>query len=312
MTFVPATEARERILAFGGDKAGKTKGWVDIAKKYVETDTPGHFYVLDTDAGVRKSLAVEDAEYLRDRITIYDCGDWEEVRDAGKDIGEKVEWNDWFVGDSIGYVWPSIVQQYWIEKAYNSDPDEYFAQIRVKQLEEQRRAEATNDRARGTGYEFGGSDSTDWQYLKSIYLPWERRFTQRERCHVYFTAPAKPITKQTEDKYDQRYRKLGFAPGGEKDLVYRVHSVVYLSATSSGKRAMTVIADHDSERLVWGEDVTDLSFADFFLIDRAGWKDEAAEAEEKKKRAALAKKRAAARKRVAAKRGDTEDADQSD
>ena len=87
MPLYPPISEPERILLYGGPGASKTTSWLDIAKYYSLTGTPGHFYVLDTDSTTSRMIQTSYSQLTN--ITCHTAFDWPDTANTKPNIMPK-------------------------------------------------------------------------------------------------------------------------------------------------------------------------------------------------------------------------------
>ena len=267
------TTRRERILVYGSFKTGKTFNWIDIAELYHQTETPGTFYVIDTDFGVSKMLD-EGYEHLEEsgRLKVYTPLEFAEILDASKEIYRSAKKGDWIVIDMLNYLWGEA-QDYYIRNVFGEDPSNYFLQMR-KEV----KAKGNKD-ARA----YGGQEGTDWGFITKIYNQAEYPLTMKSAANVFSVAEERKIDADrgdSKEKVKQFKGTGGMAPVGQKGIGHRHDTLLRMTKRANGQRQLTMAGDRGRENSVWEErgskiiniDEPPEAFAKRYLVDVAGWK----------------------------------------
>ncbi len=222
----PSTPRRERILAYGSPGAGKTRAWLSIADLYVKTNSPGKFYVIDTDdtywASVEEFPKVAEAEIV-ETLSVYD---WTAMTDAAKEFAAKAGPDDWIVCDLFDKGWEEV-QNYYSEQAFGQDKGDFFLDLK-------RRLEASK---KTKGDQPGFEGWTDWTTIKALHARWANNVLYRHKAHVFLATSSKAISRKT-DKKDiiQAFGHIGAKPAGEKGLAaHGVNTVMMLSQAKTGE-----------------------------------------------------------------------------
>jgi hypothetical protein len=264
--------AKERLLIYGSEKVGKSTCWFDIANLCHYTRSPSRFYVLDTDFGV--SATLERFPHLEDRITWESPDDWPATKEASTRLLSMTTPDDFFVIDLITAAFTDI-KNWWIEKTYGNDVDEYYAMVRrLQQKAAEEAAKPGEKRRRGTDYDFGGIPGPAWDFITKGYLSWELPLTKRTRCHVIAVAEEQQLSNRGEiDKEDSIYQKYGFKPAGQKRLGGRFHTIVRVKRVQGMVNA-TVVEDRRGRwkgAVMLGEGITE-GFGSRVMKEKWGWR----------------------------------------
>jgi hypothetical protein len=256
---------RERFLAYGPAGSAKTTGLLKIAKWYQDTDTPGHFYIINTDLAYEAMLMDPEYEGL-ENITVFDIdpSNMQEFIDAGKEIKKKGTLIDWFSVDLMGDAW-------------KASQDEY-ANISTKGK--------IGDV--GTLWRTSGSISDypisgwEWGMPNARYRFLLNNCVRSFRGHVYCVSGQKELlqtsgsgkTRENEE-VKKVFNHVGYKPDTKADEeAYRFHTIIHFSGGRFGKfKVLTAKERFKYRRLMgeemsngrWvGEDYDDL-FMDYFV-----------------------------------------------
>lgn len=291
MPWVPSRQ--ERILVYGGYKAGKTYDWLSIMQLAMKTNTQSHFWIIDNDhqaeasgLGPNGSLA-----HLLDMATIWTPTDFSEYKEITAEILAKADCQDWIVVDMISNVWEQM-PSWWMTNVYGEDEWSYWVSVRKEILEAQ-------SRDKGSEKQFGGTAGVDWQFIGKAYRGWEKKISLEAQCHVFACSSEAEIDERFDKSGQQRQNYAmtnGVAPKVEKGVGHRFHTIMRQVKTvgRDGKtartRELTVVGDRDREAK-WAEKfgrsmtmeltlvdelavapIPRLGFAWDYLIKLGGWK----------------------------------------
>ena len=248
-----ALSARERILSFGKEGAGKSYTWLTVAEALPEVP----FYCLDTDDAVDR-LMEEEFPDVRN-VLVYPVTAWPEFEAAAKEVSEISKPRDgrvlskqdlpWLVVDMSDVTW-DFSQKHFTEEVFNKGIDQYFLEVRKAMSSTASRMEA-----------FEGW--TDWQVINKIFQSTWDPLTRMRGCNLFLTAKAQRANKEAKDFYSG----MTVMPSGEKRMGHRVHSVLYMSGDSRGWY-VTTAKDRGRTRL---ERVKVGDFYSQYLVEVAGW-----------------------------------------
>lgn len=265
----PPSERRERIMLYGDTGTGKTKCAFDVALMAADTDSKAHFYYLDLDSTAEAFLDNEDYAAL-ENITLVTAFDWEDVKEATKELVAECGPEDWLVIDGAGNMWDSELRRWWIEKAHGLDVADYLSAVRQDQVES---AKVSKDGKSHTGTEFGGQETIDWNYLKAVYQPWEQSITLKAKGHkLWITAGKEPYRQgETMNPILRRvFDRVPLIPVGQKDAPFRFHTILYTQSIQEGRFTFTTIKDREREEIK-GKSLAS-GFAMAYLKDVGKWK----------------------------------------
>lgn len=241
--------AKERILVMGGFKAGKTTAWCDIASWYKRTETPGKFYVMDTDMTVERSL--EAYEGVGDIIVSDDIQSWPEFKLAAAKFRQLGTQDDWLIVDSIDFAWEAV-QDWYVEQAFGESSDAFF-------LDFKRQGKDGHPLADGFGM--------NWNVIKKQYQPVLANI-RRFPGHVLVCTPAESTAQEKDANVQRVFGKYGVKPKGEKRLGFNFHSLLLMLNNAKDDYRITTVGDRSRKELV-NEKVN--SFTMTYLKGVAGW-----------------------------------------
>lgn len=258
VVLVPTGNARERLLTYGNEGAGKTFGFFSIMAKM-----PGHVkaYYLDTDDTVEPYLDGERFSRLASRIEYrvpMDFGECLEfLEEAQRSGGE----DDWLVVDRVEELW-EMAQSEFSDKVFGTDIDEHVLAHR----QALHAAQQKNPQQRASN-PFDGF--TDWTVIKKRHQR-AMRAVRKFPGHVYICAGEKKLIDSMEDSNTTRtYGKAGWKPAGEKNNGYLVRTVLRMQGNNPATWRFTTIKDRERDQAD-GKSVND--FAIDYLAQIARWK----------------------------------------
>jgi hypothetical protein len=289
---------RERILLFGGSKAGKSFTYLGLMHFARLTKTDSHFWIIDNDNATEaiglypggthgdllgeqrgEEMGEELTKLEYEKATIWIPETFDSYHGIADQIRKDVQPEDWIVIDMLSNLW-EIMPDWWIGNVYGENSWEYYAAVRKS-------IEAGDEGSGERG--FGGHSGVDWQYIGKVYRKWEKRLTLYAPCHVIAYSAESEIQAhhdKTGEKRAQYAITSNFAPKTEKGASHRFHTVgrVQKRLGRDGKtakeRTITFVGDRDreamlDERLGRSQTLT-LSegpkFAQDYLVKIAGWK----------------------------------------
>lgn len=240
----------ERILAMGPFGAGKSTGWLRIADWAQKTDSPAHFYVLDSEGSTKRMMNPSGSFGHLTNVTVFNVWEWSQYERALDTALAAAKAEDWIVVDFISPAWDAV-QEWYVDQIYESDMAEFFFEARKSMK--------------------GGNPLDgwkDWSVINRVYKRWITKMLQECPAHVYWTANAEPI-RDTDDKNLRAvFGAHGVRPKGQKHLGHQPHTVLLMQPFAGGEWYMTTIKDRERPRLE-GQKVSD--FVIDFLVNVAGW-----------------------------------------
>lgn len=254
MTLRPPNErAYERILAFGGPGAGKTKMWLDVALRAQTSGSDATFYVIDTDFAVPRMMTGKFA--VLENVVDEPVADWDALMEAVTTFSSKVQPHDWLVFDMVSYAWEAV-QDHYTAKVFGTDLGSFFM--------------AASKKAVDAGKHGGGSfeQDRDWGAIKKLYSGFSAKIL-RAQCHVFATAAMKGVSERDSEDLRKTFARFGGRPEGEKHTAHLFHTV--LMAAKGGQDDYRITSVKDRERgLLEGESWEDFSLA--YLVKKARWR----------------------------------------
>ena len=265
MPFHNPTSVGERILVYGKDKSGKSKGWMDIADLLYKTGSDSRFYVGDTDDAVdRMMLEYPHLEQMVDFDMMFDWNDHTKFVDR---VLPLLRPQDWLIIDMLDTSWDAV-QDHFIQEIFNVDVSDYFIEMR-KQFEtareEARKAGKKQDRGGFRAFE----GWMDWPVIKKLYKQWIVKVAFRSRCNVYCTAKGDAVNREDDAEIKNQYQAYGLKPVGNKSNPHYFHSIIIASNEGHDRYTMTTVGDRGRDRLDHDE-IT--NFAVDYLVNKAGWR----------------------------------------
>jgi len=245
----PTTRRREKIIIYGHYKVGKSTCWLDILLTAYEKGYDGRFFLIDNDNGwdtIRPEYGELEDSGL---ITVYEPMDMTESFGMSREIAGLAEAGDWIFIDMIDWFWEAA-QEFYIERVYGDDPEDYFAEMRraVKEAE-----------AEGKGHkaQFGGQEGTDWPFITKIYKQFELPLTMRSDAHVLSVASERQLDVNrgaSAEQIAQHKHVSKMAPVGQKGIGHRHNTVMRMTVRQSGLRQLTMVGDRRREH-IWKDKI---------------------------------------------------------
>lgn len=258
----PTTPRRERILSYGGEGAGKTTQWCQVAAWYRRTSNPAKFYVLDSDGTVDAMADGWDDFY--DNVVPFDVADWSDYKDslAKAESARDPDRGDWLVVDRADLAWSSV-QDFYVESVLEQDVEQWMIQH-------------AKGEAKGQ-HPLSGEWGMNWFYINKLYQNWFVPI-MRWKGHVFLTAAeqalAKPDKKgeiREDPEVTTLYQRLGYRPQGQKNLGHGPHTVLRsINASDPRNKQWKISTIKDRQREVLSGKVIE-DFVMDYLIPVGHW-----------------------------------------
>ena len=163
---------RERILIVGDTATGKTRALFDMADRAIAGGKKVFLFSLDD--GHQRFLNTERKGFVdNQKLFIYNCTNWAEMRNAYRECKALYEKGDWVMMDRLDLAWDYIQRFYKAEK-YGVSEDElaFFTLDRRLELlaqadELEKKGDVRNARAIRNAVNMDGPVELDWDLLKS-------------------------------------------------------------------------------------------------------------------------------------------------
>lgn len=270
-----AGRARERVMVYGGIGAGKSRGFLDIAKRALGPDDTA--YIIDIDnswdrlldseyaapltvreewrGGVRDTSA-EDAD---GQLVVHHVRGWEQTRAAIEKVWAAANRDDWICVDDATWMW-SDVQSWYYTTTWGEELPEFLLAHRVKQIADKAKATQGQD-----------AQLIEWNYINPLWVRSVAEPFVNTPCHLYVCAAAKEIRTdgRVKKEVSDLFGGVGYSPGTQWRLGGQMQTVLFLECTRTGRYKMTTIKDRERERVDSVE--WDNMFGDY-LRKVGGWK----------------------------------------
>lgn len=263
MSLVTPWEEPERILVFGGEGVGKTKGAIDILNA---TEAKGWW--IDTERAFGR---VKDSGRIQGEVEAYDIRklarasgrtDWEETIDAVREVSMKMGPDDWMIVDIAGKTWP-WAQTFFSQGVYGKSSEAYLMAARAA--------------AASAGKKSGNFDGLhDWPTITRIHEEFYDEVLLAQG-HVYLTASAKKIRDDlpNSEEVETIYGPVGFQPVGQGQLGHNCHTIAFMGRNMAGEWIFTTVKDREPRvgvsRVKWGSSAEPGDFAREYLKKHGGW-----------------------------------------
>lgn len=238
---------------------------MQIARMYKRFNTPGTFYVLDTDATVRAMMMDDENRDLPIELRTSSKVNWEGIQSALMDFNKAAKAGDWVIVDMAPHVWKAAQNWY----------------ARVKYATDKPAEHALNTHASWTGKgDKSDIEGWNWQYVNGIYDEIMSPILYDSPAHVMCLAGAEELDpSKVKDKQKRvRYAGVNHVPKQiQNDLDYGLDTLIYLESIQ-GQTYATTVAERVKARGVDGVALkqTLISEANGFvfeyLLKVAGWK----------------------------------------
>ena len=254
---VSNSSAKERILAIGMWGSGKTNCWVNIARWYRTTETPGTFYVLDTDNTSLRSLEADD-DWEKNVVRV-DIHEWNALTSQTGKFFQDATVDDWLIVDSIDKPW-TMVQDHYVEEMFGKDADVFFLDQR---------------KANQAGHPLASDYGSNWTVINKLYSKWMGQVI-RWPGHVFACSPSQPVQEPNASgkggdsrEIRETFGRYGVKPSGQKSLAFQVHTVLLMQSPSRDEWKITSVKDRSRELLVGAPN---LDFVVSYLLPVANWR----------------------------------------
>lgn len=274
-------KSRERIMATGAEKSGKSSAWLSIARLAQLSGSDAQFRVVESDDSWQRLYETEYPELTN--VTSQLVLSWPDYPSVTKKFIEASKPGDWIICDLHNTAWEAV-QTWYQQEIYGDDPETYFTEIR-KALGDPKKAapEVTEN-------------SIDWIYVNKIYKAWAQDFFYRNPAHIFLCSAAHKIdSREKNEEVKNLFGGLGMKPAGQKDTLYHVQSILYFSKAKKGADYLyrvTTVGDRGREPLKGAEITNEVGsdFASTYLLGPGKWT--APELDTKEAKLAAAKARA--------------------
>lgn len=249
MGWQPTIEPRERILVIGGMGVGKSKAWLDAARKIPES----RFYAIDSDReSIGRLLATDYQDVVANgNVTTYDVREWQDWVDAFKDAKATATRDDWLVTDMVGPAW-DCAQDFYSQKVFGKDVEVYFLEARVAQKK---------------GGAFDGRK--DWGVIKGLYYANIQNQILDFPGHKFSTAGVKAIAEDADPAVKAIFGSHGVMPVAEKTIGHAMHTILLMKKKRQGQWTLSTIKDRGRKEL---EDAPLTDFFKEYLCSVAKWR----------------------------------------
>lgn len=224
--------APERILIIGIEGTGKSEAWVSTAAKYRSSDTPGTFYVLNTEpAGAIERMGVRWSDFASN-VQWENVTDWQSLIAATQKFLGLAGSGDWIIIDSVDRPWEWVrdsYAQFWADH-HNLKSKGMFDIIELPK------------------------DDKMWDRINGEYRKWILSILDagRNPAHVLCTSPSQGIRVEGMYKDDaaiiEEFGRFGVRPAGQKHLSFQHHTVL-LAREKQNSYVLSTMKDRSRERM---------------------------------------------------------------
>ena len=269
MTLIPKLQrSTERLLVFGGGGVGKSKQFLDIARRVTDT----RFYALDLDVSptydrLLETIYTDVDESGRFTVAEIDPNEWSPVipqitqwtADAHEWIAANPGKNlPWLSVDPISPTWPAAAA-WFSERVIGKDRGEWLLEMRQKYPDRKQMGKAIQD-------------TMDYSVINSEYFPLYTALVNWPG-HLYLTAEQDKIGEQDSKETQRDYGPYGVKPKGQKKLGHITSTVLWNTKVrgplGDSMWCMTTVKDRGRQEIIEAP-VGD--FAMDYLVKVAGWK----------------------------------------
>lgn len=283
MTYLRAPgRSPERILVFGIEGTGKTRGFLSIVRATANHPGITH-YIIDNDNGVDRlletefdDLGVREEFYVRDgklepddqftredgTIVLIHASGWDNNAAAMNFVVENAQRGDWWCIDNATNLW-SDIQAWYVEKVHGLDIDDFLLEYRVA---------AKKEAAKGGEEKAPGATEAmfvEWNFVNPVYQKHVQRHLMQPPCHLYITALQGDLNPRDKDKTTaDLYGSVSVKPRGQKSLGANAQTVLWIKKMQRGEWKYKTLKDRGREE--WQSYAVD-DFATDYLEGVAGW-----------------------------------------
>lgn len=251
---------RERILAFGPWKTGKTVSYLKIAAMHQKRNSPATFFIVDTDFAMNRMLAPStdpNLDFSKLQNVVYEeVSDWHEVVTATNQFREKIKEGDWLVIDMASPLWEQCYGS-WIKKVYGEDLDTLIAR---KMIEKGLKDKGSTNMGDILG------DLVSWPAVNRRWYPFAQSLISH-RGHLFLVAGQTELRKKEEDDTRAMFGQWGVKPEGQKRLPHLVHDLYRFQSGGQNQPPRISSISRPGRKSLVGESVPDFSL----LLLKAGW-----------------------------------------
>lgn len=275
VTIAPPRPLRERILAYGGTKVGKSRALASIMARIPDQS----FYIIDNDASYERTIYSDEfEEKLGDRvgakengIHLYDIdeGDWPGHLDAIREIEGRLTSGNWFGLDLVTPTWSLAVLNWFDELIFGSnDHAEYAVHMRQALEADRQKAKETGGKEKRTDPLYDAF--RDWGTINPEYRKLYSAVKRMNRiAHVYLVAEEQLLRDNDDPKVREMFGSLKYRPSGQKSLGHLVHTAIRFH--KDVRRGFLLSTAGDRQRELLDEEPYE-DFAKTYLMGVAGWK----------------------------------------
>lgn len=267
----PPITALERLLVAGPQGTGKTRNILKIAARCPD-DT---FWVIDTDdsyprmmeEGLRRGELPELPNVhildVPSEEPTWASAEFPDFTKALKELRSEVSRDDWLVMDQGAPTWDAV-QDYFTERVFDSNIEEYFLEVRIEK-EKAKKKKGADSKSLGA---FEGW--MDWPVINKLYRVLHKEITTWP-SHVYMTAEVTQVSKEDDRDDRKTFGPYGVKPRGQKRWPYIVQTVLLTAKKRAGVYTLTTVKDRERPEL---EDEEFEDFAVDYMMEVAGWQEE--------------------------------------
>lgn len=284
MTLRAPGRSPERILVFGIEGTGKTRGFLSIARAtpnvthWIVDNDNGVDRLLETefaDLGVREEFYVQDGVMVADdqfttpdgTIVLIHAMGWENNVAAIAHVAENAMRGDWWCIDNATNLWRDI-QSWYVEKVHGLEMDDFLLEYRIQAKKEAMKKDGEDKAPGGTEAMF-----VEWNFVNPVYQKNVQRHLMQPPCHLYVTAMQTDLNPRDKDKTTaDLYGGVSVKAQGQKALGANAQTVLWVKKMQRGEWKYKTLKDRGRDE--WNGVAVD-DFAIDYLEGVAGWVSEA-------------------------------------
>lgn len=269
----------ERLIAMGVTGTGKTKQWLDTARKLNYKGGP-KFHVIDTDNAVNYMLATTYKELdskVGGNVIVYPVYNWEEYHGhaasdkhpdgAQEKILKTIKPNDFIILDMADTPWEAV-QRFYTSEIFGKSKGTYFLQARRLV---QSKFESGDKKAHLSEEALKGWE--DWPVINAMYFDFIMPLINNPVAHMYLSTKVQALTAKDDPTVKVLYGDFGIRAAGQKNLGHAVHTILLYSIDISVKEKpvwkISTIKDRAGREYFHKTEF--YSFYYQYLVAKAGW-----------------------------------------
>jgi hypothetical protein len=242
---------------YGGSGVGKSSTAFHIAKFYAQTNTPGKFYIADSDGAADRMIDMSYGDL--GNIEVIPTYTWDDYVGL---LNLPLTPDDWLVIDFISPAWQAV-QDWYAEQVFGHDMSSQV--MYTRRLIESSGADPKKTQALDSW--------RDWPAINQVWFKWMNQLIIRPKSHILAVAQETPLSNQDDVAVITAAKTVGMKPVGQKALIHSFHTVLHMTVSRNDYK-FTTVKDREREKQY---DAPMSRFPISYLQRVGGWKLEVAE-----------------------------------